>query len=233
MPVGGLAPPPLEEEERREVESGQGVIFILDGAQLETAQVGKSYQLLNCDDHAGYLKKHSKDPSLFRPDIAHQALMMILDSPLNKAGKLKALYVHTSKNVLIQINPKVRLPRTFKRFCGLMVQLLQKLSIRATNGPDKLMRIIKGPVTRHLPAGARRVGFSHSSDTLVTIASWGAGLKDADLQNPIVFVVGGFAHGTIDQSYVDEFLSVSQFPLSAAYAISRITNAMEARWGIV
>lgn len=42
MPVGGLAPPPLEEEERRATESGQGVVFILEGAQLETAQVGKA-----------------------------------------------------------------------------------------------------------------------------------------------------------------------------------------------
>lgn len=158
---------------------------------------------------------------------------MVLDSPLNKAGKLKALYVRTARNVLISVNPKVRLPRTFKRFCGLMVQLLQKLSIRATNGPDKLMRVIKGPVTKHLPAGARRVGFSHSSETLVTMARWAAALKDEELATPVAFVVGAFAHGVIDQSYVDEFLSVSQFPLSAAYAIARITNAMEARWGIV
>jgi hypothetical protein len=50
--------------------------------------------------------------------------------------------------VLIQVNPKVRLPRTFKRFCGLMVQLLQKLSIRATNGPDKLMRVGARPRAR-------------------------------------------------------------------------------------
>ena len=50
----------------------------------------------------------------------HQALLAILDSPLNKAGKLKGLYVHTEKNVLIQINPQIRIPRTFKRFCGLM-----------------------------------------------------------------------------------------------------------------
>ena len=53
----------------------------------------------------------------------------------------QGLYVHTTKNVLIQINPQVRLPRTFKRFCGLLVQLLQKLSIRATNGPDKLLKV--------------------------------------------------------------------------------------------
>lgn len=51
-----------------------------------------------------------------------QALLAILDSPMNKAGKLKGLYVHTEKNVLIQINPHIRIPRTFKRFCGLMGQ---------------------------------------------------------------------------------------------------------------
>ena len=54
---------------------------------------------------------------------------------------LQALYVQTAKNVLIKVHPQVRLPRTFRRFCGLMVQLLQKLSIRATNGPDKLLRV--------------------------------------------------------------------------------------------
>lgn len=36
---------------------------------------------------------------------------------------------------------QVRIPRTFRRFCGLMAQLLQKLSIRASNGPDKLMKV--------------------------------------------------------------------------------------------
>ncbi len=33
---------------------------------------------------------------------------------------LQAVYVRTAKNVLIEVNPQVRLPRTFKRFCGLM-----------------------------------------------------------------------------------------------------------------
>ena len=46
---------------------------------------------------------HPAAPSL-------QALLAILDSPLNKAGKLKGLYVHTGKNVLIQVNPQVRFP---------------------------------------------------------------------------------------------------------------------------
>jgi rRNA pseudouridine-1189 N-methylase Emg1 (Nep1/Mra1 family) len=57
-------------------------------------------------------------------------------------GVLQAVYVHTARNVLIEVNPQVRLPRTFKRFCGLMVQLLQKLSIRASNGSSKLLKVL-------------------------------------------------------------------------------------------
>ncbi len=51
----------------------------------------------------------------------------------------------------VQINPQVRLPRTFKRFCGLLVQLLQKLSIRATNGPDKLLKVCRSVPFRTQP----------------------------------------------------------------------------------
>lgn len=49
-----------------------------------------------------------------------QALLAIFDSPLTKAGRLQAVYVRTEKGVLFEIKPYVRMPRTFKRFCGLM-----------------------------------------------------------------------------------------------------------------
>ena len=90
-----------------------------------------------------------------------QCLLTLLDSPLNKAGLLQ-VYIHTAKGVLIEVNPHVRIPRTFKRFSGLMgtfcafsvcgrktdvhdraVQLLHKLSIRGVNGPEKLLKVIK------------------------------------------------------------------------------------------
>lgn len=44
---------------------------------------------------------------------------MLLDSPLNRAGLLQ-VYIHTERNVLIEVNPSTRIPRTFDRFCGLM-----------------------------------------------------------------------------------------------------------------
>lgn len=39
--VGGLAPPPAEQEEITASSSKQGVIFILEAANLEVAKVGK------------------------------------------------------------------------------------------------------------------------------------------------------------------------------------------------
>lgn len=86
-------------------------------------QVGKKFELLNCDDHKNELTKYGRDISSARPDITHQCLMMLLDSPLNRAGLLQ-VYIHTTKNVLIEVNPHVRIPRTFNRFCGLMGRLL-------------------------------------------------------------------------------------------------------------
>lgn len=71
----------------------------------------QSYVLLNCDDHATYLAKHKKDAALYRPDICHQALLMILDSPLNKAGKVKvrARAAHAVAAALLALaQPRVR-----------------------------------------------------------------------------------------------------------------------------
>lgn len=45
---------------------------------------------------------------------------MVLDSPINKAGRLRCVYVKTEDGKLIEIKPYVRIPRTFKRFSGVM-----------------------------------------------------------------------------------------------------------------
>ena len=50
-------------------------------------------------------------------------LLALLDSPINKAGLLQ-VYIHTAQNVLTEVNPQISIPRTVRRFCGLMVKLL-------------------------------------------------------------------------------------------------------------
>ncbi|CAA0386909.1 putative tRNA (pseudouridine(54)-N(1))-methyltransferase [Arabidopsis thaliana] len=209
-----------------------GIVFVLEKASLEVAKVGKTYQLLNSDDHANFLKKNNRNPADYRPDITHQALLMILDSPVNKAGRLKAVYVRTEKGVLFEVKPHVRIPRTFKRFAGIMLQLLQKLSITAVNSREKLLRCVKNPIEEHhLPVNSHRIGFSHSSEKLVNMQKHLATVCDDDRDT--VFVVGAMAHGKIDCNYIDEFVSVSEYPLSAAYCISRICEALATNWNII
>ena len=66
------------------------LIVILEGACLETAFTKRDgYQLLTSDKHHGMLSKEGRDPSLARPDIVHQCLLMLLDSPINQAGLLQ------------------------------------------------------------------------------------------------------------------------------------------------
>jgi len=86
-------------------------------AHLETVKWGKGFGILNVDDHSTVLKRSGRDFSTARPDILHQSLLMLLDSPLNRAGFLQ-VYIHTANNVLIEVNPQTRIPRTFPRFAG-------------------------------------------------------------------------------------------------------------------
>ncbi|KAF9664592.1 hypothetical protein SADUNF_Sadunf16G0034500 [Salix dunnii] len=204
-----------------------GVIFVLEKASLEVAKVGKNYQILNSEEHANFLRRNNKNPADYRPDIA---LLSILDSPLNKAGCLRAVYVKTDKGVLFEVKPYVRIPRTYKRFAGIMLQLLQKLSIAAVGKREKLLRVIKNPVTQYLPLNSRKIGFSHSSDKLVDMEKYVAGVGgDTDL----VFVVGAMSHGKIECDYIDDFISVSEYPLSAAWCIARVCEGVSRKWRVL
>ncbi|KAJ2016574.1 18S rRNA pseudouridine methyltransferase [Coemansia sp. RSA 2530] len=211
------------------------LIVILESASLETYKVGKSkdarYQLLNCDDHQGILARMGKDIAESRPDITHQCLLTLLDSPLNKTGRLQ-VYIHTKSDVLIEISPQVRIPRTFKRFSGLMVQLLHKMSIRSVNGHDKLLKVIKNPVSQYLPPDALKLTFSYDAPT-VHLQTW-MRRKLGPSQN-IVVAIGALAHGKDDfaDAYVDEKIGISEYPLSASVACGKLTCALEDMWGIL
>ena len=108
------------------------MIVVLEKAVLEVANTKRHENvLLNGDDHANYIiNKLKKDPAEYRPDITHQCLLTLMDSPLNKAGKLQ-VYITTASNQVIKVHASTRIPRTYKRFSSLFAQLLKRLSIRA------------------------------------------------------------------------------------------------------
>merc|ERR1719371_64067 len=76
------------------------LIIVLEGAHLESCKTGKEFSLLNIDEHRGLLSRNGRDFSSARPDITHQSLLMLFDSPLNRAGLLQ-VFIRTANNVLI------------------------------------------------------------------------------------------------------------------------------------
>ena len=230
IPVPPSVPKPPKGQMEKEL--APRVIVVLEAATLEIVKVGKGkegkYHLLNSDDHQGILRKHSRDISDYRPDIAHQCLLALLDSPLNKAGKLQ-VYVRTQRNVLIEINPYTRIPRTFNRFAGLMVQLLHKLSIRAVGSTEKLLNVIRNPITDHLPTRCQRIGMSGDAE-VVPVRDF---IRTLPVNEPVVFFIGAMAHGEDNFEFAEKKISVSEYPLAAASVCSRICHAYEELWNIV
>ncbi|KAG6874017.1 18S rRNA pseudouridine methyltransferase [Termitomyces sp. Mi166 len=228
--------------------SNRRLYVILEQACLEAYRLGGGsgkgrngkgegdvkYTLLNCDDHQGILAKTGRDIADARPDITHQCLLTLLDSPLNKAGLLQ-VYIHTAKGVLIEVNPHVRIPRTFKRFSGLMVQLLHKLSIRGVNGPEKLLKVIKlcrkNPVIDHLPPNTIKLTLSGDAPTQ-RLSQY---LPTLPATHNIAVFVGAMARGKDDfaDAYVDEKISISDYALSASVACGKFCCALEELWDIV
>lgn len=212
------------------------IIVLLDQASLETVKNRRGvYELLNCDDHRELCRRKLKrDPNDFRPDILHQELLSALDSPLNKVGMLQ-VYIRSAKGILIQVNPAIRIPRTFKRFSGLMVQLLHKMKIKAGTESTTLLKVIKNPFSQHLPPGTRCYGFS-SQGTLYSPIALARKLLPESQKVPTCFIVGAMSTGHVtieDHPYIEEMLSISEYPLSGATALSRIMGGVEHHWGIV
>ncbi|KAL9100048.1 MAG: hypothetical protein Q9163_004524 [Psora crenata] len=218
----------------------QRLIVVLSNASLETYRAShgvrsgnirdEKYSLLNSDEHIGVMRKMNRDISEARPDITHQCLLTLLDSPVNKAGKLQ-IYIHTAKGVLIEVNPSVRIPRTFKRFAGLMVQLLHKLSIRSLNSQEKLLKVIKNPITDYLPPNCRKVTLSYDAD-VVRVKDY---IMDLGTRQSVCVFVGAMAKGKDDfaDAFRDDAISISNYSLSASVACGKFCNAVEDVWNIV
>ena len=139
--------------------------------------------------------------------------------------------------MLIEVNPSVRIPRTFKRFAGLMgmrrkdssrldsdvnsaVQLLHKLSIRSVNGSEKLLKVIKNPITDHLPSNSYKITFSFDA-TPVKISSY---LQKIPQDQNIVIFIGAMAHGedSFADGLVDDKIAISEYSLSASVACGKV-----------
>ena len=104
------------------------------------------------------------------------------------------------------------------------MQLLHRLAIRSTTSQEKLIHVIKNPITDHLPPNCRKVTLSYDAP-LVRVRDYVEGLAPNE---SICVFVGAMARGRDDfaDAYVDQKISISQYALSASVACGKV----RAKW---
>jgi rRNA small subunit pseudouridine methyltransferase Nep1 len=165
-----------------------------------------------------------------RPDIAFHVLLQALGSPLNREGLLRT-YIHTVDDNVINIDPRLRPPRNYERFIGILEQLYVQKSVPPGERPLLTIR----------RCTLRRLVEEAGASTIVAFSTVGkpASMKDAcaplvNASAPVV-LIGGFAHSHFNQSTVqlaDHIFSVDREALDAWVVAGRVIYEYECGIGL-
>lgn len=71
-----------------------------------------------------------------------------------------------------------------------MAQLLKSLKIRAVNSSQTLLKVIKNPITDHVPVGTKYIALSSKAEKISTLD-----LAKNNNEQPTMFVIGMVAKG--------------------------------------
>lgn len=156
-----------------------------------------------------------------RPDITHRSLLLILDSPLNRLGLLRIL-VRTINNEIFEFSPKVRLPKDFYQFEGLMVQLLKTNVVPPKNEP--LIWRVNEDLDSVLKNCDYKVLFSEEGK-MISRNTW-----NIIVRRNSALLIGAFQKGAVPKDIyklADDIFSISNFQLMTTTVICRIIAYLE------
>ena len=153
--------PVAENKIKRKKEAGK-IVVVLESAGIAITDIGKrKNQVLSHDKDGNFLDAKGQPTWLFRPDIVHQALLAIYDMPLCKEGHVQ-VYINTIKQKAIEVSPTTRIPRTFKRFAGLISQLIDQGKVVNPETDQPLFKVLNYPVRQLVPENAQVYGLCNT-----------------------------------------------------------------------
>jgi rRNA small subunit pseudouridine methyltransferase Nep1 len=167
-----------------------------------------------------------------RPDIIHFALMEALSTPLFLKNILK-VYIHTVKNKLIVIGDNLRIPKSYFRFEGIMLNLFKEKLIKSAEGNNILLELHDNITFEQLIINRVR------PDKLIGLSSYGIKSSAEEIvsrniinknNDHIAFVVGGFPKGHFSEDTSKIFscsYSIGELKLEAHVVIARILYECE------
>jgi len=163
-----------------------------------------------------------------RPDILHIILLTILATPLFKYNHLK-VFIHTINNQVIKVGDNVRIPKSYSRFEGLMLDLIKNRKIISKDGVLLLelnenlnfSRLLKEYIEPDITIGLSIEGNFNNFESISN--------ELYRYKNPCI-VIGGFAKGHFSkdiESCLNKKYSISNFSLEAHVVTSRILYEYE------
>ena len=181
--------------------------------------------ILDISWHYAAMKGIKNELKRGRPDLVHFCLLEACSIPLYFEKKLR-VYVHTINNKVIFVGEKVRLPKSYHRFSGLMEKLFSDKKIQ--EGHQNLLEI-KDMTFNNLidiidakeVIGLSTKGLRSSYDQLAQ-----------ELGDNSCIVVGGFARGHFSETVlkkIDRLICVDKNPLEAHVVIARLLYECEKR----
>lgn len=169
----------------------------------------KPNQILLDQTHHGQVMTKLEDADRRgRPDIVFLSLMTLLETPLCKQGLL-SIHIHLQDGRVVEVNPRVRLPRNYDRFVGLIEQLLLKgqvppegeFLLRVTDvSLPKLMSLFRAKNTQSLSILCVEGGMQTPIDEL-------GSLLPGNTEVPVILGVGAFPHGDLSDEVQSLFQS--------------------------
>lgn len=125
----------------------QIILYNVELALLPPSKKKKSPQLAHFDDNR---------KSVLRPDILHQSLLMLLDSPI--ATKFEIL-LYNFDGRIFAIDPEFRIPRTWKVFAKVMGDFLSQNELKTPETEQVLIKVLEPPLSRYLRQGSVPICF--------------------------------------------------------------------------
>lgn len=164
-----------------------------------------------------------------RPDIAHFSLLEALGTPLNREGLLR-VHIHTVDDHVIYIDPKVRLPRNYDRFVGLIEQLYKEGKVPTKGQP--LLRLEKGSLKDVLSEirPSYVIAFTRKGEAKTLESAVGT-LSEKNT----AAIVGAFPHGHFSEEttkLADLTVSIDPEMLEAWTVTSRVIYEFEKLIGL-
>jgi rRNA small subunit pseudouridine methyltransferase Nep1 len=182
--------------------------------------------LLDRSYHHAAMRKLEDSWKRGRPDIVHFALMEALSTPLFIGGMLR-VYVHTTNDKVIAIADNLRIPKSYFRFEGLMVNLFRDKEVKSDGGAvlmelsDATFAELVDAVKADKIIGLSTAGVRSNPEKVASSA------KDAE---DCAFVIGGFPKGHFSQKvtkHLGPTYSIGDMGLEAHVVVARLLYECE------